>query len=57
MNIAKVFGITLFVLIFVIFGVIGAADYEDALLMDKIYKDDVCNGVHPNYKNIEVVCK
>ena len=35
---------------------LGKMDYEDALNFEKQYIQDVCNKVHPNYKNWEIDC-
>ena len=39
-----------------LFGVVGNADYEDALAEEAFYIEMVCEGKWPDYKNLEPSC-
>jgi hypothetical protein len=46
------------VLIFLAFmGIAGKMDYEDAVLFERTYKENVCAGIHPDYKQWGVKCE
>lgn len=32
-------------------------DYKDAILFESMYKYNVCNGIHPDYKELDINCK
>ncbi|WZB35724.1 hypothetical protein FtMidnight_44 [Enterobacteria phage FtMidnight] len=47
-----------FIAALILFGIVGNMDYEDALLEEKRYCENVAEGVWPDYKGIfEAVCK
>ena len=39
-----------------VFGLVGNADYEDALAAAALYEQYVCEGVHPDYEKRGVDC-
>jgi hypothetical protein len=34
----------------------GTFDYETELAEERIYRDNVCNGTHPDYKRLDPSC-
>lgn len=38
-------------------GIAGKLDYEDAVLFEQTYKENVCSGIHPDYKGWNIDCK
>ena len=51
--------IIIFISIFIILlglGIAGKMDYEDEVLFEKTYKENVCQGIHPDYKGWNVDC-
>lgn len=41
---------------FIILGIIGTMDYEDAKNEEAFYTQMVCEGTWPDYKNLSPVC-
>jgi len=39
------------------FGVVGEADYQEAIRQEQEYQRMVCSGAWPNYKQIDVNCE
>ena len=37
-------------------GWIGNQDYQDELIEERRYFEDVCDGIHPDYKNLQPPC-
>mgnify|MGYP003136634927 FL=1 len=37
-------------------GLIGNQDYKDELIQEQQYFKDVCDGIHPDYKNLKPKC-
>jgi hypothetical protein len=37
-------------------GLIGNQDYQDELIQEQQYFKDVCDGIHPDYKNLQPPC-
>ncbi len=37
-------------------GWIGNQDYQDELIQEQQYFKDVCDGIHPDYKNLQPPC-
>ena len=35
----------------------GNADYEEAVRQERQYKEDVCAGFRPDWKNQQITCK
>lgn len=47
----------LLVAVFVVmYGVVGTMDYNDAVQAEKRYAQMVCDGLWPDYKNLNVEC-
>jgi hypothetical protein len=40
-----------------VFGLVGAMDYEDAVQAETRYNTMVCDGLWPDYKNLNPECK
>lgn len=49
--------IVLAVTVLLLFGIVGSMDYEDAVQQDAVYVKNVCDGVWPDYKKLEVTCE
>ena len=39
-----------------LFGLAGGSDYQEELKTQQVYIDNVCDGVWPNYKELEIDC-
>lgn len=49
---------TLIVLaVVVLFGIVGQMDYDDAVQQSNVYTQNVCDGTHPDYKQLGVTCE
>ena len=46
----------LILLIILLFGYIGEADYQDALASEQRYIERVCDGAHSDYLSLGVTC-
>lgn len=53
----KKLAITLLVGFLIVMGLVGDADYADALAEEQLYKQMVCEGKWPDYKNLGVDCE
>jgi len=40
----------------VMYGLVGAMDYDDAVQAENTYTQMVCDGLWPDYKNLNVEC-
>lgn len=52
-NVTTVF---LAVTLFLVLIVVGTMDYEDQVLAEQLYIDNVCQGIHPDYERRGVSC-
>tara|TARA_B100000242_G_scaffold42787_2_gene25515 strand:+ start:1221 stop:1394 length:174 start_codon:yes stop_codon:yes gene_type:complete len=43
-------------IILLILGIVGNMDFQDELNEERIYRDNFCQGVHPDYKNLNPDC-
>jgi len=41
---------------FLVFGILGTIDYEEAIAQDEHYAEMVCNGHWPNYDQRQLDC-
>ena len=53
----KKLAITLLVGFLIVMGLVGDADYTDAVAEEQFYKQMVCEGKWPDYKNLGVDCE
>lgn len=53
----KKLAITLLVGFLIVMGLVGDADYADAVAEEQFYKQMVCEGKWPDYKNLGVDCE
>ncbi len=53
----KKLAITLLVGFLIVMGSVGNADYADAVAEEQFYKQMVCEGKWPDYKNLGVDCE
>ena len=53
----KKLAITLLVGFLIVMGLVGNADYADAVAEEQFYKQMVCEGKWPDYKNLGVDCE
>jgi hypothetical protein len=53
----KKLAITLLVGFLIAMGLVGNADYADAVAEEQFYKQMVCEGKWPDYKNLGVDCE
>ena len=44
------------ILIFMMLGFVGAMDFQDMVLAEQHYKDMVCAGHYPDYKELKPSC-
>ncbi len=42
--------------VLLVLGWIGNQDYQDELIQEQQYFKDVCDGIHPDYKNLQPPC-
>lgn len=45
------------VTLFLVLIVVGSMDYEDQVLAEQLYIDNVCQGIHPDYEQRGVKCE
>jgi hypothetical protein len=45
------------VIFLIALGIVGNGDYEDELAGELFYKEMVCDGKWPDYKNLGVICE
>lgn len=56
-DVVEVGVVALFICLFgFVFGMVGAVDYESAVLLEKDYCENLFNDVHKDYKGIEDTC-
>jgi hypothetical protein len=56
MKINKKTGMALCAVGFVLFGMVGQMDYEEAVMQERVYAEMVCDGHWPDYENRKPDC-
>ena len=51
-----IFNLLLFFLVMILLGLMGQQDYEQEIQDAETYKNMVCDGYWPDYKNLELDC-
>ena len=46
----------LIIVLLLIWIIAGTLDYADQVAEEQAYKNDVCENLYPNYKQLEVIC-
>ena len=51
-----IFNLVMLLLFFILLGLMGQQDYEQEIQDAETYKNMVCDGYWPDYKNLELNC-